>query len=383
MAEFTFLSSTLSADFGFTAPPARDTNKVPTSPQPEPQYHTPIAKDFSFSLPNIWRSNNNVLRWAFEIPEVTREDPIKESDASREKRCLDKQKASNYSQAGHDGGQHRNKRAKHQQSIPNHQQPVKQRRRDRLLQSARNIGGSILDGINCSMDPFRDLSSELDGSTIQGSATPPGTPVHFVPSRPHLRFVFVGDQMCGKSSMLHRFCRGVFNETWSPTKYEMYQQPVVMDDQVIDLELWDTSGKLELHQLSRLSYLSWDAVFICFSVNNDKKFTHAQGRWMMEVRKYCRGAPVFLVGLKKDTRVGSGLWAPLFPAFDTRIGATEGAMAATGMGAVKYLECSAKTGDGVNRVFEESLRHLQATRHDLGNPEPSRGSGLRQLLCFQ
>ncbi|KAK8017540.1 rho family protein [Apiospora rasikravindrae] len=334
MAEFSFFTSTLSEDFGFKPSPARDTTNVQKSPKQEPQYHPPIAKDFSFSLQNIWRSNNNVLKWAFDIPEVAREDPIETSDALREKRCL----SSNEYQAGHDGGQHRNKRTKHHQSIHNHQHPVKQRRRDRFLQTTRNIAGSILDGINCSMNPFRDFSSELDGSTVQGSATPPGTPVNFVPSRPHLRFVFVGDQYCGKSSMLFRFCRGIFNDTWTPTKYEMYEQPVMMDDQLIDMELWDTSGKLELHQLSRLSYMSWDAVFICFSVNSDKKFTHAQGR---------------------------------------------GAMAATGMGAVKYLECSAKTGDGVNRVFEESLRHLQTTRHDLGNPEPSKGSGLRQLLCFQ
>ncbi|KAK7910891.1 hypothetical protein PG985_013372 [Apiospora marii] len=382
MAEFTFLSSTLSEDLGFTPPPnARITNKASNSPKPEPQYHPPIAKDFSFSLSNIWRSNNNVMKWVFDIPEVTREEPVETSDALREKRCL----SPNDTQAGHDGGQHRNKKAKHHHSIHNHQPPVKQRRRDRFLQSTKNIAGSILDGINCSMSPFRDLSSELDGSTIQGSATPPGTPtpVSFAPSRPRLRFCFVGDQNCGKSSMLLRFCRDMFNETWTPTKYEMYEQPVVMDDQGIDLELWDTSGKLELHQLARLSYLSWDAVFICFSVNSDKKFAHAQGRWMYEVRKYCRGAPVFLVGLKKDTRIGTGLWAPLFPAFDTRIGATEGSMAANGMGAVKYLECSAKTGDGVTHVIEESLRHLQATRHDLGQPEPNRGSGLRQLLCFQ
>lgn len=70
----------------------------------------------------------------------------------------------------------------------------------------------------------------------------------------------------------------MFNENWTPTKYEMYEQPVMMDDRIIDLELWDTSGKLELHQLQRLSYIAWDAVFICFSVNSDKKFAHAQGR---------------------------------------------------------------------------------------------------------
>lgn len=58
-------------------------------------------------------------------------------------------------------------------------------------------------------------------------------------------------------------------------------------------------------------------------------------------------------------------------------------MAAHGMGAVKYLECSAKTGDGVIHVFEESLRHLQAIRNDLGSPEPKKSSGLSQLLCFK
>ncbi|KAK8101663.1 ras family-domain-containing protein [Apiospora kogelbergensis] len=334
MAEFTYVSSTRSADFGFKPLPARGNNEIPSSPMPEPQYHPPIAKDFSFSLANIWRSENNVLRWIFDVPEVTREELVSPSDTIREKRYL----SSNNSQAGHDGGQHRNKRAKHHHSTHNHQQPVKQRRRDRLLQFTRNIPGGILDGINRTMNPDRDFSSELGGSTIQGSATPPGSPVPVFPSRPHLRFLFVGDQNSGKSNMLLRFCRDMFNETWSPTKFEMYEQPVMLDGQAIDLELWDTSGKLELHQLQRLSYLSWDAVFICFSVNNDKKFTHAQGR---------------------------------------------GAMAAHGMGAVKYLECSAKTGDGVIHVFEESLRHLQAIRNDLGSPEPKKSSGLSQLLCFK
>lgn len=113
-----------------------------------------------------------------------------------------------------------------------------------------------------------------------------------------MRFIFVGDSGCGKSSMLlsvhcyhnhhmpncvdaptnecRRFYRDTFTPTSTPTQYELFNKIVRSGGQDVDLELWDTSGKIELNQLSLLSYLTWDAVFLCFSVNSDKNFRNAQ-----------------------------------------------------------------------------------------------------------
>ncbi len=57
------------------------------------------------------------------------------------------------------------------------------------------------------------------------------------------------------------------------------------------------------------------------------------------------------------------------------------------MGAVKYMECSAKTGEGVDRVFEEGIRIVideRAAEADAAriNKDKEHGGRLNRLLCF-
>lgn len=181
-----------------------------------------------------------------------------------------------------------------------------------------------------------------------------------------------------------RFYFDTFTDNWAPTQYELFNKSINVDGKYSDLELWDTSGRIELHQLRLLSYLAWDGIILCFSVNSDKKFANAQTKWINEIHMHCHGAPVFLVGLKKDTRIGSGIWAPLFPNLETRIGTSEGAIAARSIGAVSYMECSAKTGEGVNKVFENGVQMIRAARSgkEAMARDKSQGTSLGQLLCF-
>ncbi|KAK5631054.1 hypothetical protein RRF57_006769 [Xylaria bambusicola] len=108
-----------------------------------------------------------------------------------------------------------------------------------------------------------------------------------------------------------------------PTHYELFHKVVAIDEQDTDIELWDTAGDIALEQLARLSYLAWDAVFLCFSVNSIRSFNNARTQWITQIRRYTRGAPLIFVGTKTDQRVGASLWAPLYPNLETRITATE------------------------------------------------------------
>lgn len=52
-------------------------------------------------------------------------------------------------------------------------------------------------------------------------------------------------------------------------------------------------------------------------------------------------------------------------------------MTATALGAVRYVECSAKTGQGINGVFEEGVRAVFDYREAIEKPAKRRTIGWR------
>ncbi|XXG99961.1 Branchpoint-bridging protein [Hypoxylon texense] len=344
------------------------------------QFRVPIAKSFSFVIPERFRSNNPiVVGWVNNLPgEVKREEPLEPASTHGPKRPLSA--VGEGKEDGHDG--HRNKRAKTGSALDRH--PVSEKRSRRLTNSRRSIvhrASSV-----CQRVFSRNSDNDSTGSARQASPSLPGTPSMPPGDRPRMRFVFVGDSGCGKSSLLLRYYNESYNPAYAPTHYELFDKIANVDGQDVDLELWDTSGDFEQHQLKLLSYLAWDAVFLCFSLDSLSRFTNAQTKWVDEIRKHCRGVPIVLIGLKKDTRIGSGMWAPLYPHMAARICATEGARAAGVMRAIKYIECSAKTGENVNHVFEEGVRLVfderaaEEERARLQNRQKS--SSFSQFMCF-
>ncbi|KAI1080689.1 P-loop containing nucleoside triphosphate hydrolase protein [Whalleya microplaca] len=350
------------------------------------EFSVPIAKDFSFTIPKVWRpARASLLRWLDDVPAtVQREEPLEPVHIQTPKHDLDMIDA--------DGKQsvddHRHKRAKLGSSLGQH--PGLATRRQRLARSGQGLVRRVSNACRRVVTPSRhQVDFDGDGSTILGSGSWPGTPTTIV-DRPKMRFVFMGDAGCGKSSLLLRYYRDTFTLNYTKTQYELFCKTTEVDGQEVDLELWDTSGDINLHQLQLTSYLAWDAIFLCFSVNSIKRFQDAQAKWLEEIRMHCRDAPIILLGLKKDTRVGSGLWASLYPHSETRVSASEvktpGSLAANAMGAVKYLECSSKDNDGVDRVFEEGVRVVfderAADEAAARIKDKAQSGGLAKMMCF-
>ena len=81
--------------------------------------------------------------------------------------------------------------------------------------------------------------------------------------------------------------------------------------------------------------------------------------WAGEVRHYCRGVPVVLVGNKLDLREKS---SPAERA--TFLTTDQGKSAAHKIKATRFVECSAKTKAGIDTVFQVAAKAAVAMRNN-------------------
>lgn len=79
-------------------------------------------------------------------------------------------------------------------------------------------------------------------------------------------------------------------------------------------------------------------------------------QWIEEATELCPNTPILLVGLRKDLREDPAAIEAMRKKSQKFITAKAGADMANHIGARKYLECSALTGEGVDDVFEAATR---------------------------
>ncbi|KAL1925317.1 uncharacterized protein VTP21DRAFT_200 [Calcarisporiella thermophila] len=168
------------------------------------------------------------------------------------------------------------------------------------------------------------------------------------------KLVIVGDGACGKTSLLMMFSLGYFPKEYIPTVFETYVTDVKIDGKPVQLALWDTAGQEEYERLRPLSYSRADVILIAFTIGDPDSLENVTTKWIEEVNSACPDVPVLLVGLKKDLRENPAAIQEM----EGRnfVSQREGESVAQQIGARKYLECSALTGEGVDDVFENATR---------------------------
>jgi len=177
------------------------------------------------------------------------------------------------------------------------------------------------------------------------------------------KFLFiVGDGACGKTCLLIVFSKGEFPEVYVPTVFENYVADVEVDGKHVELALWDTAGQEDYDRLRPLSYPDSHVILVCFSVDNPDSLENVQEKWISEVLHFCQGLPILLVGCKKDLREDAKTIEELAKNRQKPVSVDEANAVAQKIGAYKYLECSARSGDGVKEVFEHATRAALLTK---------------------
>jgi len=176
------------------------------------------------------------------------------------------------------------------------------------------------------------------------------------------KLVVVGDGCVGKTSLLHAFCERRFQEHHEPTVFENYISTVVVNKKEVQMSLWDTAGQEDLDRLRPLCYSDADVVLICFSLVDTTSFLNVANKWRPEIHHYCPTIPTILVGTKSDLRKVEKSREFLLKYGQGAIQTEEGKAMATRIAADSYCECSAKSFEGVDDVFQAAANAALKTR---------------------
>jgi len=180
------------------------------------------------------------------------------------------------------------------------------------------------------------------------------------------KLVIVGDGACGKTCLLIVFSKDQFPEVYVPTVFENYVADIEVDGRQVELALWDTAGQEDYDRLRPLSYPDTDVILMCFSIDSPDSLENIPEKWTPEVRHFCPNVPIILVGNKKDLRNDESTKRELLKMNQAPLKHDEGKRMADNINAVAYLECSAKTKEGVREVFEQATRAALIQRRKKG-----------------
>jgi len=156
--------------------------------------------------------------------------------------------------------------------------------------------------------------------------------------------------------LLISYANNRFPEDYIPTVFDNYVVNLTAGERNIELGLWDTAGQEEYDRLRPLSYANANVFLICFSLVNPVSFENVSAKWYPEVMHFCPEVPQILVGTKLDARSDQGLLEKLKSQGQKPVTTEQGQELARKIKAVKYMECSAKTSEGLKAVFDEAIK---------------------------
>ncbi|KAL3234419.1 GTP-binding protein RHO3 [Nakaseomyces bracarensis] len=203
------------------------------------------------------------------------------------------------------------------------------------------------------------------------------------------KIVILGDGACGKTSLLNVFTRGYFPEVYEPTVFENYIHDIFVDNKHITLSLWDTAGQEEFDRLRSLSYSDTHTIMLCFSIDSRDSLENVKNKWVGEITDHCEGVNLVLVALKCDLRNNENNVITPNNIQNNRnnngnqnlITYEEGLAMAKQIGALRYLECSAKLNKGVNEAFTEAARVALTAKNANDQINTKNNSNDKESFC--
>ena len=221
------------------------------------------------------------------------------------------------------------------------------------------------------------------------------------------KLVCIGDSATGKSSLTIRLCEGRFSAVHDVTIGVEFGSRIVpvgppansnlsasasatsalpssnpeQTQKKMKLSLWDTAGQETYKSITRSYFRGASGALLVFDITRRSTFEHATS-WLHDLRQIAEeGIVVILVGNKSDLTNSSTVSANESQGLTSEnkraVTVPEAEEWCRRNGVMRYVETSAKSGEGVEKAFlevaERIYENIEKGRYDLND----RRSGVR------
>ena len=174
-----------------------------------------------------------------------------------------------------------------------------------------------------------------------------------------LKYVVIGDSGVGKSNILLRYIYNSFSEEFKTTVgVEFGAKNIEIDKKIYRIQIWDTAGQENFRSIARAYYKNSVCTCVVYDISSHSSFENIQS-WIDDCTKQtAQSVLLVLIGNKNDL------------INQREVTYEEGETFAKNH-KMMFLEVSAKTGNNVNEIFEESVKkianNISKNVYDLGN----------------
>ncbi|XP_048858910.1 GTP-binding protein Di-Ras2-like [Brienomyrus brachyistius] len=158
------------------------------------------------------------------------------------------------------------------------------------------------------------------------------------------RVVVFGAGGVGKSSLVIRFVKGTFLESYIPTIEDTYRQVISCDKSICTLQITDTTGSHQFPAMQRLSISKGHAFILVYSITSRQSLEELKPIFeqICQIKGDVENIPIMLVGNKCDESQ------------NREVEMSDGE-AMSKKWKCAFMETSAKTNHNVKELFQELL----------------------------
>ena len=159
-----------------------------------------------------------------------------------------------------------------------------------------------------------------------------------------IKLVFVGDTEVGKSCLITRFIKGVFETNLKETTKANYVSKTIEIPEIgesITFDIWDTNGREKFKSMTRIFYQGAKMAILVYDTTRKESYDNIKNWWYKDIKEH--GDPDIVIGIagNKSDRYD-----------DEEVPEQEAREFAESIGAVFSLT-SAQNNSGIDELFKD------------------------------